>query len=136
MKFRDLLPFSCRSSSLGTLGRGKKELNALYEVKDVIGRGGFGVVYAAKRKSDGLEVAVKEVSKDSETLTNNNVPLEVALMQQVNDVPGQSSAFSETRNRKSYEAWRGRKISISHQSLNLGKYILVLVFFKLNDNFS
>jgi len=88
MKFKDLLPFSCRSSSLGTVGRGKKELNALYEVKDVIGSGGFGVVYAAKRKSDGLEVAVKEVSKDSDTLTNNNVPLEVALMQQVNDVPG------------------------------------------------
>ena len=60
----------------------------MYEVKDVIGSGGFGVVYAAKRKSDGLEVAVKEVSKDSDTLTNNNVPLEVALMQQVNDVPG------------------------------------------------
>ena len=88
MKFKDLLPFSCRSSSLGTGGRGKKELNALYEVRDVIGSGGFGVVYAAKRKSDGLEVAVKEVSKDSDTLTNNNVPLEVALMQQVNDVPG------------------------------------------------
>ena len=88
MKIKDLFSFSSRSSSCGTVGRGKKELNALYEVKDVIGSGGFGVVYAAKRKSDGLEVAVKEVSKDSETLTNNNVPLEVALMQQVNDVPG------------------------------------------------
>jgi serine/threonine protein kinase len=88
MKIKDLFSFSSRSSSCGTVGRGKKELNALYEVKDVIGSGGFGVVYAAKRKSDGLEVAVKEVSKDSDTLTNNNVPLEVALMQQVNDVPG------------------------------------------------
>jgi len=88
MKIKDLFSFSSRSSSLGTGGRGKKELNALYEVRDVIGSGGFGVVYAAKRKSDGLEVAVKEVSKDSDTLTNNNVPLEVALMQQVNDVPG------------------------------------------------
>jgi len=89
MKIKDLFSFSSRSSSLGTVvGRGQKELNALYEVRDVIGSGGFGVVYAAKRKSDGLEVAVKEVSKDSDTLTNNNVPLEVALMQQVNDVPG------------------------------------------------
>ena len=73
---KDLLPFSC------------KELHNLYAVKEEIGRGGFGVVYAAKRKSDGVEVAIKEVSKDIDTLTEDNVPLEVALMQRVNDVPG------------------------------------------------
>ena len=73
---KELLPFSC------------KELHTLYAVKEEIGRGGFGVVYAAKRKSDGVEVAIKEVSKDNDTLTEDNVPLEVALMQQVNDVPG------------------------------------------------
>ena len=73
---KELLPFSC------------KELHTLYAVKEEIGRGGFGVVYAAKRKSDGVEVAIKEVSKDIDTLTEDNVPLEVALMQRVNDVPG------------------------------------------------
>ena len=73
MKLKDLLSFSC------------KELHTLYAVKEEIGRGGFGVVYAAKRKSDGVEVAIKKVSKDVDTLT---VPLEVALMQRVNDVPG------------------------------------------------
>ena len=73
---KELLPFSC------------KELHTLYAVKEEIGRGGFGVVYAAKRKSDGVEVAIKEVSKDVDTLTEDNVPLEVALMQRVNDVPG------------------------------------------------
>merc|ERR1711892_134228 len=88
LKLRDLLPFSCSSPSCGAGGRGRKEMHALYAVKEEIGRGGFGVVYAAERKSDGLEVAVKEVSKDTNTLTNNNVPLEVALMQQANDVPG------------------------------------------------
>ena len=88
MKLRDLLSFSCRSSSCGNIRRGEKDFYAEYAVKEVIGKGGFGVVYAAERKSDKLEVAVKEVSKDTNTLTNNNVPLEVALMQQVKDVPG------------------------------------------------
>ena len=76
MKLKYLIPFSC------------KELHTLYDVKEEIGRGGFGVVYAAKRKSDGVEVAIKEVSKDIDTLTEDTVPLEVALMQRVNDVPG------------------------------------------------
>ena len=76
MKLKDLLPFSC------------KELHTLYAVKEEIGRGGFGVVYAAKRKSDGVEVAIKEVSKDIDLITEDNIPLEVALMQRVNDVPG------------------------------------------------
>ena len=82
------LSLSCRSYSCGNIERGKKVFYAEYAVKEVIGTGGFGVVYAAERKSDGLKVAVKEISKDTNTLTNNNVPLEVALMQQVNDVPG------------------------------------------------
>ena len=75
-KLKDLLPFSY------------KELHTLYAVKEEIGRGGFGVVYAAKRKSDGVEVAIKEVSKDIDLITEDNIPLEVALMQRVNDVPG------------------------------------------------
>merc|ERR1712142_919126 len=89
MKLKDLLPFSCKSpSSVVGVSRGRKELHMLYTVKEEIGRGGFGVVYAAERKSDGLEVAVKEVSKDIDMLTEDNIPLEVALMEQVNDVPG------------------------------------------------
>ena len=88
MKLKDLLSFSSRSCKTGSNKYGRKELNAEYSVKEVIGKGGFGVVYAAERKSDGLKVAVKEVPKDTKTLTNNNIPLEVALMQQVNDVPG------------------------------------------------
>merc|ERR1711872_783302 len=89
MKLKDLLPFSCKSpSSVVGVSRGRKELHMLYTVKEEIGRGGFGVVYAAERKSDGLEVAVKEVSKDIDMLTEDNIPLEVALMEQVSDVPG------------------------------------------------
>merc|ERR1711862_943590 len=89
MKLKDLLPFSCEAtSSSRAMSRGRKELHTLYAVKEEIGRGGFVVVFAAERKSDGLEVAIKEVSKDIDMLTEDNVPLEVALMQQVNDVPG------------------------------------------------
>merc|ERR1712218_765125 len=68
---------------------GKKDFHAKYTVKEQLGKGGFGVVYSAVRRSDGLEVAVKEVSKDEKVmLGSDNIPLEVALMQQVQDVPG------------------------------------------------
>ena len=66
----------------------ERELDNFYAVKEEIGRGGVGVVYAAERKSDGLEVAIKEVLKDIDMITEDNIPLEVALMQQVKDVPG------------------------------------------------
>merc|ERR1712168_1600933 len=89
MKLKDLLPFSCKTPNHSmVVSKGRKELHTSYTMKEEIGRGGFGVVYTAERKSDGLEVAVKEVSKDIDMLTEDNVPLEVALMQQVNDVPG------------------------------------------------
>merc|ERR1712168_688859 len=89
MKLKDLLPFSCKTPNHSmVVSRGRKELHKIYSVKEEIGRGGFGVVYTAERKSDGLAVAVKEVSKDIDMLSEDNVPLEVALMQQVNDVPG------------------------------------------------
>ena len=68
--------------------QGERELHTLYAMKEEIGRGGFGVVYAAEIKSDGLEVAIKEVLKDIDMIIEDNIPLEVALMQQVKDVPG------------------------------------------------
>ena len=37
-----------------------------YAAKKEIGRGGFGVVYAAERKTDGMEVAIKQVSKHND----------------------------------------------------------------------
>merc|ERR1712032_1254625 len=85
----ELLNLSSWNSTTGSLELGKKAFHAKYTVKEQLGKGGFGVVYSAVRRSDGLEVAVKEVSKDEKVmLGSDNMPLEVALMQQLQDVPG------------------------------------------------
>merc|ERR1712172_123727 len=85
----ELLSLSSWNSTTGSLELGKKDFYAKYTVKEQLGKGGFGVVYSAVRRSDGLEVAVKEVSKDEKVmLGSDNIPLEVALMQQLQDVPG------------------------------------------------
>lgn len=65
-----------------------------YILEGVIGRGGFGTVHKAIRKSDDLEVAVKIVPKDhilvplEKTASTENVPVEVVMLRQVSDVPG------------------------------------------------
>jgi serine/threonine protein kinase len=62
-------------------------------LEGILGKGGFGTVHAGIRRKDGLQVAVKEVTKTSvnhrvKMTEDNKIPLEVALMQQVNDIPG------------------------------------------------
>merc|ERR1712130_713777 len=86
----ELLSLSSWNSTTGSLDLGKKDFHAKYTVKEQLGKGGFGVVYSAVRRSDGLEVAVKEVSKDEkEMLGSDNMHLEVALMQQLQEGPGE-----------------------------------------------
>ncbi|TRY70340.1 hypothetical protein TCAL_02433 [Tigriopus californicus] len=63
-----------------------------YHMGNVIGGGGFGMVYAGIRTRDGLPVAIKEVDK-SRVLTwsqkgSKVVPLEISLLQEVEDLPG------------------------------------------------
>merc|ERR1712018_884487 len=85
----ELFSLSSWNSTTGNLELGKKDFHAKYIVKEQLGKGGFGVVYSAERRSDGMEVAVKEVSKDEKVmLGEENIPLEVALMQQLQDIPG------------------------------------------------
>ena len=47
--------------------------------------GGQGTVYSAVRRSDGHRVVIKKVSKNC--AVTHNVPLEVSMMQQVQNVP-------------------------------------------------
>merc|ERR1712211_197520 len=84
----ELFSLSSWNSTTGRLELGKKDFHAKYIVKEQLGKGGFGVVYSAERRNDGMEVAVKEVSKDEKVTMGEDIPLEVALMQQLQDVPG------------------------------------------------
>merc|ERR1712172_413126 len=69
----------------------RRDLRLLYEVEErLLGKGGFGEVRAATRRSDGLRVAVKEVRRSSVPpyMMEEGLPLEVQLLQAVEGVPG------------------------------------------------
>jgi len=97
MKLRSLLNISSISSTCVNHKRLEessevkdREFSKLYKLGGELGKGGFGVVYAAVRRADKLQVAVKEVYKAKiiKKTSDGKIPLEVALMQQVADVPG------------------------------------------------
>jgi len=97
MKLRSLLNISSISSTCVSHKRLEeslevrdREFSKLYKLGGELGKGGFGVVYAAVRRADKLQVAVKEVYKAKiiKKTSDGKIPLEVALMQQVADVPG------------------------------------------------
>ena len=100
IKFSKLFRLSSRRSKSKCSKHEEKNLTkgrcfeSEYVLERVIGRGGFGTVHKAIRKSDDLEVAVKIVLKDhslvplEKTASTENVPVEVVMLRQVSDVPG------------------------------------------------
>ena len=63
-----------------------------YEVREQLGKGGFGTVYSGIRNRDGLNVALKHVSKSKvlawETLNGHKVPQELKFLLDLQRVPG------------------------------------------------
>merc|ERR1712024_127070 len=98
MKIRNLFSFSSQKSTntcesfQNTESVQKRDLQSEYILKKLLGKGGFGRVFSAVRICDGLEVAVKEVLKDiryqNDNKSESDIPTEVALMQQVQHIPG------------------------------------------------
>ena len=98
MKIRNLFSFSSQKSTntceslQNSPSVQKRDFKSEYVLKKMVNKGGFGRVFSAVRICDGLEVTVKEVLKDIRYLNDNkiktDIPTEVALMQQVENIEG------------------------------------------------
>ena len=79
-----------------------QKLSTDYKIVGLLGRGGFGVVYAGQRKTDGLKVAIKEVAKEKASVTEDNVPMEAVLLRLLVDVPGVVKILNHIETKKSF----------------------------------
>ena len=88
--FRFSSKSKCARNNQTNVKTNVKSFDKEYQLLNVVGKGGFGTVHKAIRKADGEMVAVKIVSKDNMIASdeNENLPLEIVLLRQVNEVPG------------------------------------------------
>ena len=62
------------------------------DLDHLLGKGGHGQVYAGVRRKDEKEVTIKRIKKrSSERRREKSVPLNVLILQQMQDVPGVTS---------------------------------------------
>ncbi|XP_071445132.1 serine/threonine-protein kinase pim-3-like [Hetaerina americana] len=70
----------------------REPFECVYREGNVLGKGGFGIVYDGVRQKDGLSVAIKKVNKyrvsDWTVVEDQLVPMEVCLLRKVSHVPG------------------------------------------------
>lgn len=68
----------------------REAFHRLYRFGPMLGRGGFGTVYAATRKRDMLPVAIKVIRRDKVIAwdTTRKIPLEITLLRKVSHIPG------------------------------------------------
>merc|ERR1719347_1214450 len=85
----------CRNCNLTHEHTEKKQripFERAYRVGEVLGKGGFGTVYAGTRFCDGKQVAIKHVARAKVTdwtdYEGRKVPLELKLLNAVQDIDG------------------------------------------------
>ncbi|KAL7449477.1 hypothetical protein ACHAWC_001535, partial [Mediolabrus comicus] len=74
------------NNELARIASRVKDITKVYEIGDVIGEGGFGQVYRAKRRSNGKQVALKRIPK--EWTESDEFQREVNALCRLNDVAG------------------------------------------------
>jgi len=79
-------------SQMKTTPRDREPFEKCYRVGPVLGKGGFGTVYAGTRIRDSLAVAIKHISKDKVTAwegcSGHRLPLEISLLRKVDHISG------------------------------------------------
>jgi len=102
MKFRQLFGLTSRvaqsnestqQQSKDTMMISRSEFDKKYTTCSLLGKGGFGAVYAGYRNSDHFPVAIKVINKNrilsaATTINEHRIPLEVALMKITNHIEG------------------------------------------------
>jgi len=83
---------SCNSKHALNEKKPKVPFERAYRVGEVLGKGGFGTVYAGTRLRDCKQVAIKHVAKakvtDWSEIDGKRVPQELKLLQSVQNVDG------------------------------------------------